>query len=236
MIAHAQTINKLQSSEIKHVTHCTGCVDNIRPHQLHWDDQWMGTAISCTKYSQMAGLTCIQMASRSALKASSLMHPQSTYDTVLNSYPNRYLNFLKTLNLSVAMKNSFVPLQLSQLKAQHSHCSVNDCVGKPANKTTRTQWSESSSGERKHCSSINWPYPQTFIPVVRTFPSPASKLVTSGYYCVNVGSFQTCSQFFTTTIVVCSTSSVEKTLKDFARVPVLCFLSLLYSSKYQIAE
>ena len=28
------------------------------------------------------------------------------------------------------------------------------------------------------------PYPQTFIPVVRTFPSPASKLATSGYHCV----------------------------------------------------
>ena len=74
--------------------------------------------------------------------------------------------------------------------------------------------------------SDGWPYLQTFIPVVRTFPSPASKLATSGYYCVNVGSFQTCSQFFTTTIVVCSTSSVEKTWKNFARVPVLCFLSV----------
>ena len=37
------------------VTHCTGHVfANTRPHQLCWGDQEMGTAISCTKYSQVA--------------------------------------------------------------------------------------------------------------------------------------------------------------------------------------
>ena len=40
------------------VTHCAGRVSaNTRPHQLHWGDREMGTAISCTECSQMAGLT-----------------------------------------------------------------------------------------------------------------------------------------------------------------------------------
>ena len=35
------------------VTHCAGCIlANTRPHQLHWGDQEMGTAIS---WSQVAG-------------------------------------------------------------------------------------------------------------------------------------------------------------------------------------
>ena len=39
------------------VTHCAGRVSaNTRPHQLRWGDQEMGTAISCTKCSQVAGL------------------------------------------------------------------------------------------------------------------------------------------------------------------------------------
>ena len=39
------------------VTHCTGRVSaNTRPHQLRWGDREMGTAISCTEYSQVAGL------------------------------------------------------------------------------------------------------------------------------------------------------------------------------------
>ena len=67
------------------------------------------------------------------------------------------------------------------------------------------------------------PYPQTFIPVVRTFPSPASKLATSGYYCVLSRLVLSSSQPL---LFFCSTSSVEKTWKDFARVPVLCFLSV----------
>ena len=39
------------------VTHYAGRVSaNTRPHQLRWGDQEMGTAISCTKCSQVAGL------------------------------------------------------------------------------------------------------------------------------------------------------------------------------------
>ena len=39
------------------VTHCAGRVlANTRPHQLHRGDQEMGTAISCTECSQVAGL------------------------------------------------------------------------------------------------------------------------------------------------------------------------------------
>ena len=39
------------------VTHCTGRVlANTRPHQLRWGDREMGTAISCIKCSQVAGL------------------------------------------------------------------------------------------------------------------------------------------------------------------------------------
>ena len=39
------------------VTHCAGRGSaNTRPHQLRWGDQEMGTAISCTKCSQVAGL------------------------------------------------------------------------------------------------------------------------------------------------------------------------------------
>ena len=42
---------------LRKVTHCTGRVSaNTRPHQLCWGDREMGTGISCTKYSQVAGL------------------------------------------------------------------------------------------------------------------------------------------------------------------------------------
>ena len=53
------------------VTHCTWRISaNTRPHQLRWGDQEMGTAISCIKRSQVAGL--IQRVGRSSLEASSL--------------------------------------------------------------------------------------------------------------------------------------------------------------------
>ena len=32
---------------------------NTRPHQLHWGDREMGTAISCTECSQVAGKHCL---------------------------------------------------------------------------------------------------------------------------------------------------------------------------------
>ena len=42
---------------LRKVTHCAGRVSaNTKPHQLRWGDREKGTAISCTKYSQVAGL------------------------------------------------------------------------------------------------------------------------------------------------------------------------------------
>ena len=42
---------------LRKVTHCTGRVSaNTRYHQLRWGDRAMGTAISCTECSQVAGL------------------------------------------------------------------------------------------------------------------------------------------------------------------------------------
>ena len=42
---------------LRKVTHCAGRVSaNARPHQLRWGDREVGTAISCTKCSQVAGL------------------------------------------------------------------------------------------------------------------------------------------------------------------------------------
>ena len=47
------------------VIHCAGRISaNTRPHQVRWGNQEMGTAMSCTKCSQVAGLihahyTCI---------------------------------------------------------------------------------------------------------------------------------------------------------------------------------
>ena len=36
---------------LRQVIHCAGLVlANTRPHQLHWGDMEMGTAISCTKW------------------------------------------------------------------------------------------------------------------------------------------------------------------------------------------
>ena len=53
------------------VIHCVGRVlVNARPHQLHWGDWEMVTAILCTKYSLVAGL--IQKVGTSSSKASSL--------------------------------------------------------------------------------------------------------------------------------------------------------------------
>ena len=57
-------------------THCTEwIVDNTRPHQLHWDDWEMGTATSCTKCSQVAGLmhmTCTPL--QTVIPQTSLSH------------------------------------------------------------------------------------------------------------------------------------------------------------------
>ena len=42
---------------LRKVTHCAVRVSaTTRPHQLCWGDQEMGTAISCTECSQVAGL------------------------------------------------------------------------------------------------------------------------------------------------------------------------------------
>ena len=42
---------------LRKVTHCAGRISaNTRPHQLCWGDREMGTAISCTECSQVAGL------------------------------------------------------------------------------------------------------------------------------------------------------------------------------------
>ena len=51
------------------VTHCAGRVSaNTRPHQLHWGDREMGTAIvSCVECSQVAGL--IQKVGRDSSKS-----------------------------------------------------------------------------------------------------------------------------------------------------------------------
>ena len=41
---------------LRKVTHCAGRVStNTRPHQLRWGDREMGTVISCTECSQVAG-------------------------------------------------------------------------------------------------------------------------------------------------------------------------------------
>ena len=51
--------------------HCAGRVSaNTRPHQLRWGDREMGTAISCTECSQVAGL--IHKIGRDSSKAPSL--------------------------------------------------------------------------------------------------------------------------------------------------------------------
>ena len=42
---------------LRKITDCAGHVSaNTKPHQLRWGDREMGTAISCTKCSQVAGL------------------------------------------------------------------------------------------------------------------------------------------------------------------------------------
>ena len=64
--------NVLRTFPLAHIKQeSTGCISvNTRPHQLRWGDREMGTAISCTECSQVAGL--IQKVGRSSSKASSL--------------------------------------------------------------------------------------------------------------------------------------------------------------------
>ena len=46
-----------QAQMLCKVTYCAGRISaNTRPHQLRWGDREMGTAISCTECSQVAGL------------------------------------------------------------------------------------------------------------------------------------------------------------------------------------
>ena len=60
----------LEGRESKSLTAQDGFLANTRPHQLHWGDWEMGTTISCTESSQVAGF--IQKAGRSASEAPSL--------------------------------------------------------------------------------------------------------------------------------------------------------------------
>ena len=60
---YAQSTNHISLKKIgldfMKVTHCVGCIlanAIYMPHQLHWGDREMGTAISCTECSQVAGL------------------------------------------------------------------------------------------------------------------------------------------------------------------------------------
>ena len=60
---------------LRKVTHCAGRVSaNTRPHQLRWGDREMGTAISCTKCSQVAGLIQKLVETPRSLKVPSLRH------------------------------------------------------------------------------------------------------------------------------------------------------------------
>ena len=71
---HEQSRNHISLKKKKmlcKVTHCAGRIlANTRPHQLCWGDREMAITISCTKCSQVAGLT--QKVSRSSLKSSFL--------------------------------------------------------------------------------------------------------------------------------------------------------------------
>ena len=59
---------------LRKVTHCAGRVSaNTRPHQLCWGDREMGTAISCTKCSQVAGLIQKLVETPRSSKAPSLL-------------------------------------------------------------------------------------------------------------------------------------------------------------------
>ena len=73
-VIHEQSMNHISLKKglvLCKITHCTERVStNTRPHQLCWGDREMGTAISCIKYSQVAGL--IQRVGRSSSEASSL--------------------------------------------------------------------------------------------------------------------------------------------------------------------
>ena len=56
---------------LRKVAHCEECISaNTRPHQPHWGDREMETAISCTECSQVAGL--IQKSVETPCKALSL--------------------------------------------------------------------------------------------------------------------------------------------------------------------
>ena len=75
---HDQSMNQLSK-----VNNYTGCVSaNTRPPQLCWGDQDMGTAISCTKCSQVAVL--IQKIGRSSSKAPSLCAAVFHSQVILN--------------------------------------------------------------------------------------------------------------------------------------------------------
>ena len=70
---------------LRKVTHCAGRVSaNTRPHQLRWGDREMGTAISCTKCSQVAGFIQKLVETPRTLKAQSL-HPAVLRAAVFHS-------------------------------------------------------------------------------------------------------------------------------------------------------
>ena len=79
---------------LRKVTHCAGRVSaNTRPHQLRWGDREMGTAISCTKCSQVAGLIQKLVETPRSLKVPSLrpavLRAAAFHPNILRSDRNR---------------------------------------------------------------------------------------------------------------------------------------------------
>ena len=61
---------------------------NTRPHQLHWGDQEMGTAISCTERSQVTKYTNVHTHSYPSLPLSPLHTPHTPPGFSLGSDPS----------------------------------------------------------------------------------------------------------------------------------------------------
>ena len=103
---HEQSTNhislKTQAWMLCKVTHCAGRVSaNTRPHQLHWGDREMGTAIiSCVECSQVAGN---YTASYTTIKKSLLSSVSS--QICLQNFEPWYSNYVIVHTLAIPLKH-----------------------------------------------------------------------------------------------------------------------------------
>ena len=129
------------------VTHCAGRVSaNTRPHQLHWGDREMGTAISCTECSQPYSKIGKESSKAPSLRAAVLRaavfcskivcsdrnrhHAHLQHITIMTAHSYDLMYAMYNYILLVLLPRPLLPLAFVHLQ----YCLVKNWWGSPGNR------------------------------------------------------------------------------------------------------